>query len=446
MKKVVIILAMTALMRTVTFAQNNDVERMLQRFLSYVRIESQSQYPSGDNPDEFPMLEGQRKIARFIFNEIKSFGKGVKVEMSPDYYIYAKIPANTKKPVPPVMLMAHMDVSPEVNGIGINPQVHRNYCGGDIALGNGLTLSPESPQGAYLKNLIGGTIVTTDGTTLLGGDDKNACAILVTLIERLVKEKGTKHGDVYFCFTQNEDVGLAAMRFDTSFFDGRAKELIAIDVDGGDPGEVSVENFTAEGKTVLFKGKLAHPAFAKHNGLADALTAMCYYVGQLPVDAHPSYSEGRQGYTQCYIIEELNGGQNYRAHFRTRYFEKEDSARFASAFDTAYAKTKAAFPMVEIVNESNILQYDNVAYSMHPKTVEVITQAAKTTGVKMEPSEIRAGTTGAMMVAQGLPGSPCIYSGQHAEHSLMEWACMDELVEITGLCHEIISQVAKLAD
>ncbi len=452
MKKIVIlIVAMTVLMGTAFAQKKNDkdkdeVERMLDRFLAYVTIESQSQYPSGETPEEFPMQEGQREIARFIFDEIKSFGKGVEVEMSSDFYIYAKVPSNTKKQVSPVMFMAHLDVSPEAPGIDIRPQVHRSYAGGNIALGNGLVLSPDSPEGCHLKNLIGNTIVTSDGNTLLGGDDKNGCAILVSLIEQLIEEQNFEHGDVYCCFTQNEDIGLAAMRFDTSFFAGQTKELIAIDVDGGDVGQFSIANFTAEGKTVLFKGNLAHTSNAKQNGLADARTAMCYYVGQLPVDAHPSYSEGRQGYTQAYIIEDLNGGKDFRVHFRTRYFEKPDSLRFAKAFDVAYAKTHAAFPTVEIVNESTVLQYDNVAYSMHPQTIEVIKKAAKKTGVTMEPYEIRAGTTGAMMVARGLPGCPCIYAGQHAEHSCYEWSCIEELVQIKNLCHEIVAQVANLKD
>lgn len=441
MKNIFLLLALCAIAGSV-FAQKNDTERMLDRYLSYVRIESQSQYTN--NPSEFPLQDGQKAMANSIFNEIKSMGKGVNVKLSPDYYVYAKVSSNMNKKVPSVMFMAHLDVSPEANGIGINPQVHRNYAGGDIVLGNGLVLSPNSPQGKHLNDLLGKTIVTSDGTTLTGADCKTGCAILVTLMEQMLTDKKFKHGDVYFCFSQNEDVGLAAMRMNLSYLD-KVPDML-IDVDGGDYGQFSVANFTAEGRTYLFKGNLAHPSNGKANGYADARTAMAYFIGQLPPDTHPSHSEGKQGYIHCYAGDTINGGQDYRISFRVRYFDKADSARYAAYFDNATNKTKSAYPNVEIVLENNVLQYDNVAYSMHPKTEEVIRQAAVKTGVKMEPMELRAGTTGAMMVAHGLPGGPCIYSGQQAEHSVYEWCCIEELVQLTEFCKTIVEETSKLTN
>ena len=443
MKKQIIITLLFCALASSAFAQNNATERMLNRYLSYVKIESQSQYPMPeDGPDAFPIQEGQKQMATFIFNEIKAFGKGVEVKMSPDYYIYAKVPSNMKKKVPSVMFMAHLDVTPEANGTDINPQVHRNYNGGDITLGHGLVLSPNSKQGTHLKDLVGKTIVTSDGSTLTGADCKTGCAILVTLMEQLINDNKFKHGDVYFCFSQNEDVGLAAMRMDLSYLD-KVPDML-IDVDGGDYGQFSVANFTAEGRTYLFKGNLAHPSNGKANGYADARTAMAYFIGQLPPDTHPSNSEGRQGYIHCYAGDTLNVGQDYRVSFRIRYFDKEDGLRYAEYFDNATKKTHDAFPNVEILLENKALQYDNVAYSMHPKTIDIIQQAATKTGIRMDPVELRAGTTGAMMVARGLPGGPCIYSGQQAEHSIYEWCCIEELVELTTLCKAIVEETSKL--
>lgn len=443
MKKQIIITLLSCALASSAFAQNNATERMLNRYLSYVKIESQSQYPMPeDGPDAFPIQEGQKQMATFIFNEIKAFGKGVEVKMSPDYYIYAKVPSNMKKKVPSVMFMAHLDVTPEANGTDINPQVHHNYNGGDITLGHGLVLSPNSKQGTHLKDLVGKTIVTSDGSTLTGADCKTGCAILVTLMEQLINDNKFKHGDVYFCFSQNEDVGLAAMRMDLSYLD-KVPDML-IDVDGGDYGQFSVANFTAEGRTYLFKGNLAHPSNGKANGYADARTAMAYFIGQLPPETHPSNSEGRQGYIHCYAGDTLNGGQDYRISFRIRYFNKEDGVLYAKYFDDAKKRTLMAFPYVEIVMEQQALQYDNVAYSMHPKTIDIIQQAATKTGIRMDPVELRAGTTGAMMVARGLPGGPCIYSGQQAEHSIYEWCCIEELVELTALCKAIVEETSKL--
>lgn len=438
MKKTFLFFALCAFAGSL-LAQQNDSERMLDRYLSYVRIESQS---VDDKTKEFPMTDGQRQMATFIFNEIKSFGKGVEVKISPDYYVYAKVPSNMKKKIPSVLFMAHLDVTPEANGTGINPQVHRNYNGGNINLGNGLILSPSSPQGKHLNDLVGKTIVTSDGTTLTGADCKTGCAILVTLIEQLLSDKRFKHGDVYFCFSQNEDIGRAALRMDMSYFDNTPDMLI--DVDGGDYGQFSVANFTAEGRSYTFRGNLSHPSNGKQSGYADALTAMAYFMGQIPPDVHPSHSEGKQGYIHCYQDTALSKYER-RIDFRIRYFDKDDGVRFASILDNAMEKTRSAYPNVEIILKDDGLQYDNVAYSMHPKTVDVIKQAAANTGVKMEPVELRAGTTGAMMVARGLPGGPCIYSGQQAEHGVYEWCCIEELVELTGFCKAIVAEIKNVA-
>lgn len=414
----------------------------LTRFLSYVKIESQSVYV--EDPDSFPMTEGQIRIANYIYNELKTICKGTKVEikMSPDYYIYVKVPSNIKKNVPSVMFMAHMDVTPEANGEGIKPQVHYNYDGGDIILGNGLVLSPNKPEGRHLQNLVGKTIITSDGSTLLGADCKTGCTILVSLIEQMVYDNKFKHGDVYFAFSQNEDIGKAAMRMDLSYFD-RVPEIL-IDVDGDEYGTFSVANFTAEGRMYLFKGNLAHPSNGKENGYADARTAMACFIGQLPPETHPSHSEGKQGYIHCYDIEQLDNRQDVRINFRIRYFDKADGERYAQYLEKALQNTREAYPTVEVSLESSGIQYDNIAYNMHPKAVEVIEKAVAKTGVVMEPVEIRAGTTAAMMVAKGLPGGPCIYSAQQNAHSVYEYCALEEMIDLIGFTKCIVTEVSNL--
>lgn len=421
-------------------AQPITTDRMLDRFLSYVRIESQS--VDDPDPDSFPMTEGQRQIARHIHDEIKSLGKGVEVVLSDDYYIYAKVPSNIKKKVPSVMFMAHLDVTPEANGRGIKPQIHRNYDGRPLALPAGIVISPDSKVGSHLKDLVGRTIVTSDGSTLLGADCKTGCAILVSLIEQLVREgKRFKHGDIYFCFSQNEDVGKAANRMDMKYFD-RVPDIV-LDLDGDEYGTFSVANFTAEGGSYLFKGNLAHPSNGKRDGYADARTAMGYFLGQLPPEVHPSHSEGKQGYIHCYAIDQLPNQQDVRLRFRVRYFDQQDGTRYAEYLDRALQNTRSAFPQVQIEREAFGRQYDNIAYSMHPASVDVVRSAAMAAGIVMEPIEIRAGTTAAMMVAHGMPGGPCLYSGQNGAHSVYEWCCIEEMVELTAMCKEIVSQIVK---
>lgn len=422
--------------------QKPEANYVLNRFLNYVKIESQS--IDDPNPESFPLTEGQKEMANLIFNELKAIDKDNKtvIRISPNYYIYVKVPSNMEKEVPSVMFMAHMDVTPEANAKGIRPQVHYNYDGSDIALGNGLVLSPNNPEGGHLKDVVGKTIVTTDGNTLLGADCKAGCTILVTLFEQIVNNPSFKHGDVYFTFTQNEEVDKDVMGMDTSYFD-RTPDIY-IDVDGSYTYQFSVANFTAEGRTYLFKGNQAHPARAKAMKYADARTAMAYFIGQLPSEIHPSYSEGHQGYVHCYSMEVLPNGHDVRIRVRIRYFDKTDGERFKADLDEAYRKTLQAYPFVEIDLENDELQYENIAYTMHPQVVGVIQRAAGKTGINMKSFELRAGTTGASMVAKGLPGGPCLYGAQQASHSVYEWCCLEELMEIIALTSNIVTEVSNL--
>ena len=422
--------------------KNPEANHVLNRFLRYVKIESQS--IDDPDPELFTLTEGQKEMANVIFNELKAIDKDNKtdIKMSPNYYVYVKVPSNMEKEVPSVMFMAHMDVTPEANAKGICPQVHYNYDGSDISLGNGLVLSPNNPEGGHLKDVVGKTIITTDGNTLLGADCKAGCTILVTLIEQMVNNPSFKHGDVYFTFTQNEEVDKDVMGMDMSYFD-RIPDIF-IDVDGSYTYQFSVANFTAEGRSYLFKGNQVHPAKGKAMKYADARTAMAYFIGQLPPAIHPSYSEGRQGYVHCYNIEFLPNGHDVRIRVRIRYFDKADGERFKADLDEAYRRTHQAYPFVEIDLENDELQYENIAYTMHPQAVGVIQRAAEKTGIPMRGFELRAGTTSASMVAKGLPGGPCLYGAQQASHSVYEWCCLEEMMEIIRLTSNIVTEVCNL--
>lgn len=422
--------------------QNLEANHVLNRFLNYVKIESQSIDDS--DPESFPITEGQKEIANLIFNELKTIDKDnvLDIKMSPNYFVYVKVSSNIEKEAPSVMFMAHMDVTPEANANGIRPQVHYNYNGGDIALGHGLVLSPDNPEGSHLKDVVGKTIITTDGNTLLGADCKAGCTILVTLIEQMVNDSSFKHGDVYFTFTQNEEVDKDVMGMDMGYFD-RIPDIF-LDVDGSYTYQYSIANFTAEGRTYLFKGNQVHPARGKALKYADARTAMSYFIGQLPPEIHPSYSEGHQGYVHCYNSEMLPNGYDGLIRIRIRYFDKVDGERLKADLDEAYRKTLQAYPYVGIDLENDELQYENIAYTMHPHAVGVIQRAAEKTGIPMRGFELRAGTTSASMVAKGLPGGPCLYGAQQASHSVYEWCCLEEIMEIIRLTSNIVTEVSDL--
>ena len=418
------------------------------RFVNYARINSQS--TEGEDVAAFPLSMGQRQMARLVEQDLLKLAKNNKslqVVRSESEYVYAKLPATTKRKLPSIMLMAHLDITPEAPGGNIKPIVHRNYQGGDIVLPSGVVLSPDSPQGKHLKECIGKTIITSDGNTLLGADDKTGCTVLVSLICNLLYGKPFEHGDLYFVFSQNEDIGRAADGFETKYVGGNPD--VVIDVDGDDPHAFSVENFTAAMRIYTFHGKSAHPGEGYANKYGDALTAASYFVGQIPPYKHPSVSRGKQGYIHCYDISHPKDStgkvisDDYLVKVRLRYFDKLEGDSLRQMLDSAEGKTIDAFPFVKVEASAENLQYENVAYTMYPTLPDIIKKAYASFGKKVSPRSERGGTTSAMIAAKGLRGGACLFSGQQAEHSVYEWTCVEDMVDMTKILQKIIMLINK---
>lgn len=423
-------------------------ESYVLRFVNYARINSQS--TEGEDVAAFPLSMGQRQMARLVEQDLLKLAKNNKslqVVRSESEYVYAKLPATTKRKLPSIMLMAHLDITPEAPGGNIKPIVHRNYQGGDIVLPSGVVLSPESPQGKHLKECIGKTIITSDGNTLLGADDKTGCTVLVSLICNLLYGKPFEHGDLYFVFSQNEDIGRAADGFETKYVGGNPD--VVIDVDGDDPHAFSVENFTAAMRIYTFHGKSAHPGEGYANKYGDALTAASYFVGQIPPYKHPSVSRGKQGYIHCYDISHPKDSagkvisDDYLVKVRLRYFDKLEGDTLRQMLDSAEGKTIDAFPFVKVEASAEILQYENVAYTMYPTLPDIIKKAYASLGKKVSPRSERGGTTSAMIAAKGLRGGACLFSGQQAEHSIYEWTCVEDMMDMTKILQKIIMLINK---
>lgn len=426
--------------------RRKTIETIISRFTTYAAINTQP-WDSYD-PTEFPITLDQEKLAELIEEELRNIGadKDLIVNRSEYQYVYATILANCEG-VPSIMFMAHMDITPECVGEDITPIVHRNYDGGDILLPAGITLSPQTPQGKHLANCVGKTIITSDGSTLLGADDKTGCTILVTLIETILKDKKLKHGDLHFVFSQNEDIGRAADRFEEEYLDGQPD--IVIDVDGNDPTAFSVENFTAAARTYRFHGKNAHPGNGFYTKYGDALTAASYFIGQLPPETHPSASKDKEGYIHCYSVSHPTDEagneitEDYLVKVRLRYFDVQEGDTFRQLLDEATELTAKAFPNVMIDADPEVMQYENVAYTMYPGLCDLIIKAAEKEGVKLTPRSERGGTTAAMLAAKGQKGGPCLYSGQQAEHSVYEWTCAEDMYQMVMVAKSIIETVAN---
>lgn len=426
--------------------RKKTIETIISRFTSYAAINSQSW--ETEDTTKFPISFGQEDMAELIEEELRNIGadNDLIVSRSDYQYVYATIPANCED-VPSIMFMAHMDCTPECVGGEITPIVHRNYNGGDIQLPAGITLSPQMPQGKHLANCVGKTIITSDGSTLLGADDKTGCTILVTLIETILNDKKLKHGDLHFVFSQNEDIGRAADRFEEEYVAGQPD--IVIDVDGNDPTAFSVENFTAAARTYRFHGKNAHPGNGFYTKYGDALTAASYFIGQLPPETHPSASKDKEGYIHCYSVshptDEMGNEitEDYLVKVRLRYFDAQDGDTFRQLLDEASKLTAKAFPYVMIDADPEVMQYENVAYTMYPGLCDLIIKAAEKEGVKLTPRSERGGTTAAMLAAKGQKGGPCLYSGQQAEHSIYEWTCAEDMYQMVMVARSIIETVAN---
>lgn len=423
-------------------------ESYVSRFVNYARINSQS--TEGEDVAAFPLSMGQRQMARLVEQDLLKLAKNNKslqVVRSESEYVYAKLPATTKRKLPSIMLMAHLDITPEAPGGNIKPIVHRNYQGGDIVLPSGVVLSPESPQGKHLKECIGKTIITSDGNTLLGADDKTGCTVLVSLICNLLYGKPFEHGDLYFVFSQNEDIGRAADGFETKYVGGNPD--VVIDIDGDDPHAFSVENFTAAMRIYTFHGKSAHPGEGYANKYGDALTAASYFVGQIPPYKHPSVSRGKQGYIHCYDISHPKDStgkvisDDYLVKVRLRYFDKLEGDTLRQMLDSAEGKTIDAFPFVKVEASAENLQYENVAYTMYPTLPDIIKKAYASLDKKVSPRSERGGTTSAMIAAKGLRGGACLFSGQQAEHSIYEWTCVEDMMDMTNILQKIIMLINK---
>lgn len=390
-------------------AQSQVQKSMLDTFIKYASIESQSNYDS-------ICTQGQHNMALVLKADVeeaiaKSKFSGVKVQLSEQNYLYVTIPANINKPCPLMGISCHLDVTPEAPGGNIVPIV---------------------------DNRNGHTIVRTDGTTLLGADDKCGCTIAMQLIRTILSDKSIKHGTLQFAFCPNEDVGRAADAIDAKLF----YPDILFDLDGPEGNVVTKSNFTARGFNVKFIGREAHPGAAKAQKLGDAVAAAATFISYFPVESRPENSDGTQGYIHPWSFDK--DGANVTVQTRVRYFEKSEGELFDRMLSGAIADVERKFPNVNVEIVYDDLQYENVAYTLHPQAKSLVENAATKIGKGITFADERGGTTASMFAAKGLNGGMCVFTGQHDIHSTREYADLQEMEEAYRLMLEIITQVPNL--
>ncbi|CNI67253.1 peptidase T [Yersinia bercovieri] len=411
------------------------MDKLLDRFFNYVSFDTQAKA----NVKSVPSTEGQRKLAQALQQELQALGLS-QVSLSDHGCLMATLPANVSWPVPTIGFIAHLDTSPDFSGKNVNPQILENYRGGDIALGMGdEVLSPV--MFPVLHQLLGHTLITTDGKTLLGADDKAGIAEIVTAIVRL-KHSQVPHGDIRIAFTPDEEVGKGARFFNVEEFAAQW----AYTVDGGGVGELEFENFNAASVTIKIVGNNVHPGSAK-GVMVNALSLATRFHQELPVEETPECTEGYEGF---YHLQSIKGTvERAEIHYIVRDFNRDGfEARKKNMVDIAKQVGKGLHRdcYIEIIMDDS---YYNMREHIikHPHIIELAQQAMRDCDITPIMKPIRGGTDGAQLSFRGLP-CPNIFTGgynYHGKHEFITLEGMEKAVSVIMRIAELTAKRAKAA-
>jgi tripeptide aminopeptidase len=386
-------------------------EPVMDRFLRYVKIDTQSQ----EDQTTVPSTRKQLNLANLLAKELIALG-AQNVRVSEFGIVYATVPGNLadNSKVPVVGFIAHMDTSPAVSGENVNAIIHKNYQGGDIVLPKDTSQVISVAKNPVLKELIGDDIITADGTTLLGSDDKSGIAEIMTMIDILRQNPQIKHGTLAIAFTPDEEVGGGIEKFDIKGFGAK----VAYTVDGEELGEISDETWSARTATVTFQGKSTHPGSAK-GIMVNAMYAIGDYLGRFPKDMLPETTEGRVGFVHPYagVIDV----ETSSVKILLRDFDVSGLDAKEKMLRDMVAQTAAKFPEVKIgiTVEENYKNMKEVLKN-YPELTNNAMEAARRAGLKPFMKPIRGGTDGARLTFQGLP-TPNLFTGGSNFHGKLEF-------------------------
>lgn len=397
----------------------------MKRLINYAKVDTQSD----EDSDTCPSTPGQLTLARMLVDELKTIGMD-DVTMDENGYVMATLPANTEKQVPTIGFLAHVDTATDFTGAGVNPQIVESYDGGDIVLNKALhvVLSPQDfPE---LKQYKGHTLITTDGTTLLGADNKAGIAEIMTAMTHLIEHPEIKHGKIRVAFTPDEEIGRGPHKFDVDAFDAK----YAYTVDGGPLGELEYESFNAAAAKITINGKNVHPGTAKGKMINSAKIAM-ELNRRLPQEEAPEFTEGYEGF---YHLISIHGDvEQTKLSYIIRDFDKEK-------FNARKATLQAIVDDLQKIHgkERLILEMKDQYYNMKEKIepvkeiVDIAYQAMENLGIEPKVSPVRGGTDGSQLSYMGLP-TPNIFTGGENYHGKFEYISVDNMVKATNVIIEI---------
>ncbi|MBQ9595379.1 MAG: peptidase T [Synergistaceae bacterium] len=401
----------------------------LEHFLKYVSYDTQSDENSG----KVPSTPGQWELAREIERELNERGLH-DVSVSEYCYVMGTLPANTSKEIPAIGFIAHMDTAAEASGKNVKPRIVKNYDGGDIQLNEKIILSPQDFP--FMKNYIGDDLIVTDGTTLLGADDKAGIAEIMGAVDWLIAHPEIKHGDVKVAFTPDEEIGELAKNLDIQKFGAD----FAYTIDGGALGEVSYENFNAASAVLKIHGRSVHPGSAKGLMLS-AITLGNEFLLMLPSSETPAATEGHEGFYHCLTFKADTEDAELRFIIRDHDMTKFESRKkfFVKCVDWLRDKYGAEHFELEMHD-----QYYNMLEKVkdHMNIVELPVNAMKELGIKPFFTATRGGTDGAALSWRGLI-TPNIFAGGHNYHGRFEFISVQVMEKATAVILKMIELAGK---
>ena len=403
------------------------MEKILDRFLRYVAIDTQSD----ENSESQPSAAKELDLLKLLCKELNDMG--VEATLDEYGYVMGTLPSNIDKKVPAIGFIAHVDTSPDASGANVKPQIIENYDGSDIALKGvpGLYLKPsEFPELLAHK---GETIITTDGTTLLGADDKAGVAEIMNAVQYMVEHPEFKHGDIKIGFTPDEEIGRGVVKFDVKRFGAD----YAYTMDGGEIGELEFENFNAASAKIHIQGRNVHPGYAKDK-MKNAILIGMEFNDLLPIGQRPELTEGYDGFFHIISfkgsVEQADFGYIIRDHDRKKFEEKKELiAQCAHFINVKYGEGTATLEVKD--------QYYNMREQVEPYyfIVEKAVKAMEMAGIKPKIQPIRGGTDGANLSFKGLP-CPNIFAGGMNFHGKMEFAPLENIEKAS----EVVLNIVKL--
>ncbi len=406
------------------------MEKILDRFLRYVAVDTQS----NEDSESQPSTAKQLNLLNMLCSELNAMGVEAVVD---EYgYVMGTIPSNIGKAVPKVGFIAHVDTAPDASGADIKPQIINEYDGGDIALKGvpGLALKPsEFPE---LKHFIGQTLITTDGTTLLGADDKAGVAEIMDAVQYIVSHPEFKHGEIKIGFTPDEEIGRGVVKFDVPKFGAE----YAYTMDGGEIGELEFENFNAASAKIHIQGRNVHPGYAKGK-MKNAILIGMELNALLPVEQRPEYTEGYEGFFHLIgfngSVEQADITYIIRDHDRALFEKKKEVILECCRFINGKYGEGTATPVVRD-------QYYNMREQVEPHyhVVEKAVKAMEMAGIKPKIQPIRGGTDGANLSFKGLP-CPNIFAGGLNFHGKMEYVSLQSMEKASEVILNIVSLYAE---